>query len=175
MPRPFWRQQPGIQLTDKTPAEWDRAMELYNGFDVEAGARDLLSTIGYLRAMKVCNGKVGAVGYCLGGKLAFLISTRSDIDASVSYYGVGLDGMLDEIHEIRSPLLLHIAALDKFMPEPVQQKVLKAITRNSFITAHVYEGADHAFARPNGQNYVKAAADLANARTDQFFTQYLHS
>src|ERR1700744_4515519 len=79
----FWRQQPGVQITDKTPAEWDRAMELFKGFDVEAGVRDLLSTLGHMRHMKGCSGKVGSVGYCLGGKMAFLMATRSDADACV--------------------------------------------------------------------------------------------
>src|SRR3984885_2367248 len=102
----FWRQQPGVQLTDKTPAEWDRAFELYKGFDVEAGVRDLLATLAHVRSMKGCNGKVGAVGYCLGGKLAYLMASRSDVDACASYYGVGLDEMLDEVHDIRMPLIL---------------------------------------------------------------------
>ncbi len=122
----FWRQQPGIQLTDKSPAEWDRAMELFNGFDVEAGLRDLLSTLAHVRTMKGSSGKVGAVGYCLGGRLAYLMAARSDVDATSSYYGVGLDELLDEIHEIRMPLIIHIAALDKYAPEPVRQKILKA-------------------------------------------------
>src|ERR1700733_9211854 len=107
----FWRQQPGIQITDKTPAEWDRAMELYKNFDAEAGVRDLLSTLAHVRGMKGCSGKVGSVGYCLGGRLSFLMATRSDVDAAVSYYGVGLDQLLDEVHDIRMPVLLHIAAL----------------------------------------------------------------
>ncbi len=169
----FWREQPGVQLTDKTPPEWDRAFELYKKFDVEAGVRDLLSTLAHVRSMKGCSGKVGAVGYCLGGKLAFLMATRCDIEATVSYYGVDIDKYLDEIHDIRMPLILHIAALDKFTSEPVRQKILKAITRNPVITAYVYEGADHAFARPDGQNYNKAAADLANQRTTEFFAKNL--
>ncbi len=169
----FWRQQPGVELTDKTPAEWDRAMALCNGFDAEAGVRDLLSTLGHIRSMHGCSGKVGSVGYCLGGKMAYLMSSRSDVDASVSYYGIGLDGMLDEIHDIRMPLMLHIAALDKYVPNPVRAKILKAIERNPKISAHVYEGADHAFARPDGVTYNKAAADLANERTMGFFKEYL--
>lgn len=171
----FWRQQPGVQITDKTPAEWDRAMELYKGFDGEAGVRDLLSTLAYIRTMKGCSGKVGAVGYCLGGRLAYLMAARSDVDATSSYYGVGLDELLDEIHEIRAPLMIHIAALDKYAPEPVRQKIIKAAARNPVIQVFVYEGADHAFARPNGQNYNKAAADLANERTAKLFAQYLQS
>jgi len=169
----FWRQEPNVQLTDKTPAEWDRAFELYKGFDVEAGVRDLLSTLAYVRSMKGCTGKVGAVGYCLGGKLAYLMASRCDVDATVSYYGVDLEKYLDEVHDIRAPLIINIAALDKFMTEPVRQKILRSVARNPVITAYVYEGVDHAFARPNGQNYNAAAAELANERTYAFLAEYL--
>jgi carboxymethylenebutenolidase len=170
----FWRQQPGIQLTDQTPAEWDRAMELYKGFDVEAGMRDLLSTLATLRSLKGCSGKVGAVGYCLGGKLAFLMATRSDVDAAVGYYGVELEKYLEEVHDIRMPLILHMAALDKHADANVRAKIIKATSRNPAITIYVYEGVDHAFARVNGQNYNKEAADLANKRTADFFEEHLH-
>lgn len=169
----FWRQQPGVQLTDKTPAEWDRAMELYNGFDAEAALRDLLSTLGHIRTMKGCSGKVGAVGYCLGGKMAYMMAARSDVDATVSYYGVALDKMLDEVMDIRMPLIINIAGLDKYAPPPVREKIIKSCARNPVITVYVYEGADHAFARINGQNYNKEAADLANGRTAKFFAEYL--
>jgi carboxymethylenebutenolidase len=169
----FWRQQPGVQLTDKTPAEWDRAFELYKGFDVEAGVRDLLASLAHLRSMPGCSTKVGAVGYCLGGKLAFLMAARSDVDATVGYYGVDIDKMLDEVHDIRMPFLLHIAGLDKFCPPPVREKILAGIKKNPAITAYVYDNADHAFARPNGQNYNKPAAELANSRTAEFFAKNL--
>jgi carboxymethylenebutenolidase len=169
----FWRQQPGIQLTDKTPEEWDRAFELYKGFDTESGVRDLLSTLAHMRSMKACNGKVGAVGFCLGGKLAFLMATRSDADAVAGYYGVELEKYLDEVHDIRMPLVLHIAALDKFTPPDARDKILKSLARNPVITAYVYEGADHAFARIGGEHYDKAAADLANRRTAELFSKYL--
>jgi carboxymethylenebutenolidase len=169
----FWRQKPGVQITDKTKAEWDEAISLMKGFDIEGGVRDLLSTLAHIRKMKGCSGKVGAVGYCLGGKLAFLMATRSDVDASVGYYGVELDKYLDEIHDIRMPLMLHIAALDSYTPPPVREKILKATARNPVITVHVYEGADHAFARVGGEHYNKEAADSANKRTAEFFARYL--
>ena len=171
----FWRQQPGVMLTDKSPEEWDRAFELYKGFDVEAGVRDLLSTLAHVRQMKGCSGKVGSVGYCLGGRMAFLMATRSDVDASVSYYGVELDKYFGEIHDIRMPLMLHIAALDKYMPPETRDKLFKAIARNDAIQAYVYEGVDHAFARIGGQNFNQAAADLANQRTHEFLHEYLQS
>ncbi len=169
----FWRQQPGVQLNGQTPEDWDRAMELYKGFDTEAGVRDLLSTLAHVRAMPECNGKVGAVGYCLGGKLAYLIAARSDVDAVVSYYGVDLDKYLDEVYDIRMPLILHIAALDSHVPPDVLAKITKGTGRNPAITVYVYEGVDHAFARINGKNFNQAAADLANSRTQALFAEHL--
>ncbi|HUY68979.1 MAG TPA: dienelactone hydrolase family protein [Alphaproteobacteria bacterium] len=169
----FWRQEPGIQITDKTEGEWNRAFALYKGFDAEAGVRDLLAALAYIRALPGCSGKVGAVGYCLGGKLAYLMAARSDVDATASYYGVDLDKLLDEVREIRMPLLMHIAGLDKYAPPPVREKILHATGKNPEIEVFVYEGADHAFARPGGQNYNATAASLANQRTDAFFAKNL--
>jgi carboxymethylenebutenolidase len=171
----FWRQEPDVQLTDQSKEEWARAFELYKGFDVEAGIRDLLSTLGHIRKMHACNGKVGAIGYCLGGKLAFLMSTRSDVDASVSYYGVELDKYVDEIHDIRMPLMLHIAELDKFSSPAARDKLLRSITRNPVIIPYVYQGVDHAFARIGGEHFNQAAADLAASRTTAFLAEHLQA
>ncbi|MBV8061896.1 MAG: dienelactone hydrolase family protein [Alphaproteobacteria bacterium] len=169
----FWRQQPGVELTDQTPAEWEQAFKFYKGFDVEAGVRDLLATLGHIRAMPSCSGKVGAIGYCLGGKLAYLVASRLDIDATASYYGVGLESMTGEIHDIRTPLILHIAALDEYTPEAARTKILKAVARNPVVSAHIYENVDHAFARPNGVHFNAEAATLANERTEKLFAENL--
>jgi carboxymethylenebutenolidase len=169
----FWRIEPDLQLDPATDDGRKKAMELYGKFDSEAGVRDLLSTLAHVRGMKGCSGKVGSVGYCLGGKLAFLMSTRSDIDASVSYYGVQLEKYMGEVHDIRTPLMLHIAGLDKHVPPDVREKILTGVGRNPSITAHVYEGVDHAFARTGGDHYVKEAADLANQRTQELFARTL--
>ena len=169
----FWRQQPDVQLTDQTPGEWDRAFELYKGFHLENGVRDLLATVAHIRTMPSCSGKIGVVGYCLGGRLAFLMAARSDVDAVSGYYGVEIEKHLDEIHDIRMPTILHIAALDQYCPLPVREKILRSIKRNRLITAFVYEGADHAFARIGGQHYNAAAALEANKRTNDLFSTYL--
>lgn len=169
----FWRLEPGIKLTDKSAAEWDHAFELYKAFDVEAGVRDLLSTLGHVRQMKNCSGKVGGVGYCLGGKLAYLMAARCDVDATVGYYGVGLEQMLDEVHDIRTPLMLHFAELDKFCPPDVREKIIRSVSRNPVISAYTYPNVDHAFARPEGQNFNAEAAALAAQRTKDFFKEWL--
>lgn len=169
----FWRQEPGIQITDKTEAEWARAFELYQGFDEAKGVDDLKATLAHLRTLPACSGKVGAVGYCLGGKLAYLMATRSDADCSVAYYGVGIEKALGEAGKISRPLMLHIAEKDQFCPPEAQQAVKAALGKNAKVTIHSYPGVDHAFARIGGEHYDKAAAESANQRSAAFFKQHL--
>ncbi len=161
----FWRIEPGIQLTDKTEAEWARAFELFGLFDVDKGIDDLKAALAQLRGLETCSGPAGAIGYCLGGKLAYLMAARSDADCSVSYYGVGLDELLDEAVNIAKPLLLHVAAKDQFVPPEAQDKITTGLAGHPQVTLHVYEAQDHAFARVGGEHFDQAAADLANQRS----------
>jgi carboxymethylenebutenolidase len=169
----FWRQEPGIDITDQSKAEWDKAFQLFQGFDTEKGVDDLKATLAALRKHAACSGKVGSVGYCLGGKLAYLMATRSDSDASVGYYGVGIQDLTSEAKNIKRPLMLHIAGKDQFVPPAAQAKVKDALKGNSLVTIYDYPEQDHAFARVRGQHYDKAAADLANKRTADFFKKHL--
>lgn len=162
----FWRQEPGIQITDQTDEEWARAFELFQGFDLDKGVADLDSTIETLRGLEGCSGKVGTVGFCLGGRLAYLTATRTHADAAVGYYGVALDEHVDET--IGSPLMLHVAGEDEFASKESQAKVRAALEGNPKVTIHDYEGQGHAFARVGGKHYDKATADLANGRTMAF-------
>jgi carboxymethylenebutenolidase len=169
----FWRIEPGIDITDQSQAEWDRAFELFGLFDTDLGVSDLNSTLSHLRSMPGCGGKVGSVGYCLGGKLAYLMATRTNADCNVSFYGVGLDGLLDEATEIDAPYLSHIAALDGFVPPEAQAAIKSGLGGNPLCNLHVYDQQDHAFARQGGEHFDKAAADLANRRTADFFKAHL--
>ena len=173
VPDLFWRQEPGIQLTDQTEADWGRAFELYQGFDENLGIEDAKAALAHVRAVPGCTGKVGSVGYCLGGKLAYLMATRSDTDCAVGYYGVGIDASLGEAVDIRNPLLLHIAEKDGFVPPEAQSKVKQDLGDNSLVTIHNYPGVDHAFARVGGEHYDQAAAELANRRTAEFLASHL--
>ncbi len=169
----FWRQRPGIQLTDQSEAEWAQAFELYKGFNEAKGVDDLIATLEAMRKHLALAGKVGSVGYCLGGKLAYLMATRSGVDCSVGYYGVGIEGALGEAKNIKRPLLLHIAEKDAYCPPDAQAKIKQQLAGNSNVTMHSYAGQDHAFARVGGQHYNQAAADLANSRTAEFFKRHL--
>jgi len=169
----FWRQEAGIELTDQSEEEWAKAFELYNGFDVDKGLEDIAATIKAARTLDGASGKVGAVGYCLGGLLAYLTATRTDIDASVGYYGVGIAGKLDEAKAISAPLMLHIAGKDEFVPADQQADMHKGLNDHAQVTLYDYPNRDHAFARPNGIHEHKEDAADANARTAQFFKEHL--
>jgi carboxymethylenebutenolidase len=169
----FWRIEPGIDITDQSEAEWKRAFELFNAFDVDAGVQDIQATIKAIRADAGCDGKVGAVGFCLGGLLAFLTACRTDADASVAYYGVGIENRVAEAEKLARPLLMHIAEEDQFVPKPAQQVILQALKDHPQVEIHTYPGCDHAFARMGGQHFDEAAAKLAGGRTLQFFERTL--
>ncbi len=166
----FWRQQPGIELDPDVPDEMQQAFGLYQGFDVDKGVADLEASIRALRRAG-CE-RVGVVGYCLGGFLAYLCATRTDSDASVGYYGVGIDGKLGEAHAIARPLLLHVASQDHFVPPEAQAKVHAELDSHPRVTLHDYP-ADHAFARAVGSSRVEALASQADARTAAFFKEHL--
>jgi carboxymethylenebutenolidase len=170
----FWRLEPGVQLTDRTDAEWKRAFDLMGRFDQDLGVKDIQNSITYLRrSVSGCTGKVGTVGYCLGGLLAFLSATRTDSDASVGFYGVNIQDKLGEVERLKKPLMLHIAGKDEYVPPEAQKKIVDGLRGNPLVTIHTYPEMNHAFARQGGAHYDKACADLANGRTSTFFRQHL--
>jgi carboxymethylenebutenolidase len=169
----FWRIEPGVDITDKSEAEWKKAFALMNAFDADKGVEDIDATIDLMQADPACTGKVGAVGFCLGGKLAYLTAARTDVDASVSYYGVGIESLVKEADKIAQPLMLHIAEEDQFVPKPAQAVIVQALKNHPHITIHTYAGRDHAFARHGGGHYDEADAKLAAGRTLAFFQQHL--
>ncbi|MDT7950452.1 MAG: dienelactone hydrolase family protein [Acetobacteraceae bacterium] len=165
VPDLFWRLQPGVDLTDKTEAEWKQAFDFMNRFDQAKGVADLKSAVAFARSMEGSNGKVGTMGYCLGGRLAMMMATDSDADVNISYYGVGLDGLLGGLDRISAPLLLHIADEDKFFPAEARAKVVEAAKARPHVHAYTYPNADHAFARVGGQHWQARAATIANGRS----------
>ncbi|KKC26535.1 dienelactone hydrolase family protein [Sphingomonas sp. SRS2] len=168
----FWRIRPGIELDPDVPDQLQEAFGLFGQFDQEAGIRDLEATIREARKM-VGGGKVGAVGYCLGGRLAYMTAARTDINASVGYYGVGIDGLLGESHAIAHPLMLHIPTADHFVLPEAQRKMHEGLDNHPKVTLHDYPGLDHGFATQMGQRRDEAGAQLADGRTEAFFAGHL--
>src|SRR5262245_30910958 len=149
----FWRQESGVDITDQTEAEWQKAFQLYKGLDEAKAVEDSAAALDFLRKHSACNGRVGAVGFCLGGNLAWLLSVRFKPDCAVGYYGVSIEKTLNEASRLSSPLMLHIAGKDQFCPPEAQKLIHAALDSNPLVTMHDYPENDHAFGRHGGEHY----------------------
>jgi carboxymethylenebutenolidase len=171
----FWRMKPGIELDSDIEADFKEAMGYFNRYGAEKGSMksivDIEDTIRAIRAKGV--EKVGAVGYCLGGLLAYLTACRTDIDASVGYYGVMIDQLLGESHAIARPLMLHIPTADHFVGPEAQAAIHEGLDSHPKVTLHDYPGLDHAFATETGNRRHEGGARVADARTTDFFANNL--
>jgi carboxymethylenebutenolidase len=169
----FWRLQPGVELDPDVEPEFKEALGLMGRFDQYLGIADIEATIREARRRLGGEGKVGCVGFCLGGRLAFMTAARTDVDASVGYYAVGLDSLLHEKNAIAKPLMLHIAGADGFVPPDVQAKMHEALDDHPRVVLHDYPGEDHGFAAEMGKRRSEEAARLADSRTEAFFAEHL--
>ncbi|HEX7742976.1 MAG TPA: dienelactone hydrolase family protein [Sphingobium sp.] len=168
----FWRDTPHVELDADVPEQFQQAIGHMQKMDQDQAISDIEATIKAARA-QISGGKVGLVGYCLGGRLAFMAACRTDGDAFVGYYGVGVDNLLGEQHAIGKPVLLHIPTADGFVPADVQQKMHDGLQDNRHVTLHDYDGLDHGFAAEMGARRQEEAAQLADQRTADFFAAHL--
>lgn len=168
----FWRVNKDTDLDADVPEQFQTALDLMNKFDQDQGIRDIEAVIHFAQN-SIGSHKVGCVGYCLGGRLAFMTACRTDIRASVGYYGVGIDGLLGEKHAMAHEVMLHIPTADGFVPADAQAAMHAGLDDHPKVTLHDYEGLDHGFAAEFGARRDEAAAKLADSRTEAFFAEHL--
>jgi carboxymethylenebutenolidase len=169
----FWRMEPGVDLSDRTDAERKKGFALYTAFDYEAGVADIASTMQLARSLPGASGKVGLMGYCLGGLMTFLTTARNGVDASVIFYGGNTEKHLGEAKDIKSPLMMHLGEEDEYISKETHQAIIAALAGNDLTQVFTYSGCSHAFARHRGIHFDKNAAQLANRRTAEFFQLHL--
>lgn len=172
----FWRFAPGVQLNPDVEAELQEAFGYFGQYDANDGVKDIEATIHAIRGGLAGQSPVqmvGCVGYCLGGRLAYMAAARTDISASVGYYGVMIDQMLNESHAIANPLMLHIPTADHFVGPEAQAAIHAGLGGHPKVTLHDYEGLDHGFAAEMGNRRDDAGARLADSRTAAFFAKHL--
>lgn len=162
----FWRFAPGVELNPDVEEQLQEAFGYFGQYDPADGVYDIEATIRWARTQGAA--KVGCAGYCLGGRLAYMAATRTDIDASVGYYGVMVDTMLDEAHAIANPLMLHIPTADHLVGPEAQAAIHGALDAHPKVTLHDYVGLDHGFAAEMGNRRSEDAAQLADGRTVEF-------
>lgn len=167
----FWRVKPGVDLTDQTPEEWKQAIDLMNALDKNASVTDVSATIKHARSLGA--GKVGVMGYCMGGYITYLAACRTDADASVAYHGGGIHLHLDEAKNLKTPIMMHHPMKDSFIPVEALNSIRETLKHNKLVTVCEYAEQDHAFTREGGQHYDEAAKQLADGRTVAFFNEHL--
>ena len=164
VPDLFWRLEPNVEL-GYTPEDWQKAFGYFQKFDTDTGVDDIQTAITTLREQAFVSTHVGVMGFCLGGKLAYLSACRTDADVAIGYYGVGIEDVLDEARHLHCPLVLHIAQLDKYCDKAAQEKIQQDLGHRDNVQVWIYTDADHAFARPGGEHYDQPSADLALERS----------
>jgi carboxymethylenebutenolidase len=160
----FWRVQPGVEL-GYSEADVKAAFDFFGRFDPDQAIKDVADTIRRLRAMPECDGKIGALGFCLGGMLAYLTAARCNIDVAVSYYGVGIEKRLNETGAVRCPLALHFGEADERVPAAARDAVIAALKERDEVEIYLYAGAGHGFNNPARPSHDRFASSLAHSRT----------
>ena len=166
IPDLFWRQGEILgELPDQSEVATQKAFELYKDFDVDKAIEDIAACLRWLRENENTSANAAVVGYCLGGLLAFLSGCQLDVEASIGYYGVGMEKHLKNKNMIRKPMILHLAEEDGFVSKDIQEELKKTFKESDLVNIYSYAGADHGFARTGGGNYDKAAAEISDLRT----------
>jgi carboxymethylenebutenolidase len=171
-PDVFWQQQRRLEA-GYTPDDIQRGRALAMAADKSALQRDLADAVKALRARTEVRGcGIGAFGYCMGGRLAYVAAATAGVDAAVAYYGGGIQDMLDLAPQIRCPMQFHYGALDANIPLTAVDKVRAAMSGKA-AEVFVYDAADHGFNCWARGSYHAASAALAHGRTLQFFAERL--
>ena len=165
----FWRISPGTDLTPNNEADWPKALALNEQFDVDQSIDDIGASIAALAATPECQGKIGFVGFCLGGLLAYLTAARQDVAAAVGFYGVAIETKLNEADKVSCPLMLHFGTEDQYSPPEVIEQVTTAFKGRSDVEIYAYEGANHGFFNEGRPAYDAAASTTALERTLKLF------
>src|SRR5579863_4260826 len=169
----FWRQEPGVDLSVTSEADWQHGLRLYQAYDRDAGVRDISDTLDTVAKLPECTGKIAVQGYCLGALMTFLTAVRCHVDAAVAYHGADTEKYLREVDNLSAPMLMHLGEEDEFISKPAQAEIKSALAGKPNATVYSYPGQRHAFARHMGAHYDPAAAALANGRTAEFVHRHL--
>lgn len=172
-PELFWRQERHVDLSIHTPADWEKGLALYEEFDLNSGVLDVEATVAAVRDVYGTSGRVGVMGFCLGGLLTFLTAARTRIDAAVAFHGSRTEEFLGEVPDVDAPLQVHLAEEDEFMSKYAQLSIKAALASNPNSEVFSYRGCHHAFSRHEGANFDADAARLSRARTLKFFNRHL--
>lgn len=171
-PDVFWRQAPREEFAyvgDDTA----RARDILTRADMAEIVADLDGTVGALRRRPEVTGGVGALGFCIGGRLAYLAAAAGLVDAAACYYGGGIQDQLQKAAAVRCPMLFHYGEIDPMIPLAAVERVKAAFADRDSARFFVYPGASHGFNCWERASYQPLAAMQAHGRTVLHFARHL--
>jgi carboxymethylenebutenolidase len=146
-------------------AEEGYAVLCPKGFGIAQGDEDVAAAVAALRSRPECTGKVGALGFGLGGKLAYLAAADAGVDCAICYYGFGIEYGFNLVSRIRCPLVIHLAENDPQIRPQAVARVKEAFADRPDVGVCVYQGVARGFDRRRHASYDRAAAGLAHSRS----------
>ncbi|MEP6943939.1 MAG: dienelactone hydrolase family protein [Betaproteobacteria bacterium] len=156
------------------PGDDEKAAQMFGQLDPAKRVEDFVAAYGFLKSRPECSGKVGAIGFCIGGTIVNTIAVRlPDLGAGVPFYG-GQPAAAD-VAKIKAPLMLQYAGLDERLNAgwPAFEAALKA--NGVKYQAFVYPHTNHGFHNDTTPRYDESAAKLAWSRTLAFLNENLRS
>lgn len=162
-PDMLWRLEPGLAL-GYSREETQRALAITEGFDLAKGVEDLGRVVETMWHQEKVSGKIGVLGLCMGGTLAFLAASRLPVDAAISFYGTELEQHLDSIPKMHCPIILHYGGKDRFIPQDIVAQIADALAAQGRKDVHVYPEGNHGFYTRGRPEDI----DLAHRRTAEF-------
>jgi carboxymethylenebutenolidase len=168
VPNLFWRSEvPGGLSYEGVEREiaWQRLRDL----DFDAAGHDLATATRWLRNQSFCTGKVGAIGFCAGGRLAFIAAARANVDAAISLYALGITHHIAEMPQVGCPTQLHYGLKDQHVPRAEIDQIAEAARGWPLVEIHLYPEAGHSFFNAVRPTYDPQAAALAGQRIDTLF------
>jgi carboxymethylenebutenolidase len=165
VPNLYWRAAfPGEYAFDEAGKEaaWERLAAL----DIDAAGRDIVTAVQWLRDQRFTNGKVFALGFCAGGRMAFVAAARADVDAAVSFYGMGIAKHGAEFGAVKCPVHLHYGLKDPHIPRAEVDAVMELAKARPNIEILLYPEAGHSFFNSIRPGYHAASAKIAGERLD---------
>jgi carboxymethylenebutenolidase len=170
VPNLFWRSdipRPLSYHEDQHPIAWARLKAI----DLDVVSADMTTAVTWLRAQPFCNGKVAALGFCGGGRWAYLAAARCGVDAAAALYGLGISEHLDELDNVKCPLQLHYGLNDQHVPRQEIDTVSAGVCGRSSAEVFLYPQAGHSFANPVRPTYDAVAAELAHERIEKMLAR----
>ncbi len=157
VPDIFWRVMPG------PTADMEKAFARYEAFDFDSGMADVEDLMKDLRGNPRCNGKVGVLGFCFGGRYAHLAGARLGADGAGAYHGTMIGQHMDEVDKVKCPVSFHFGDQDPVVPMDEVEAIKAGYASHANADIGVYAGAGHNFSMPYKDGYDAAAAATSRA------------